>query len=169
MQGPTLAIGVACAAQLRCRLPAMTALPLLRHPSPEVRAAACASAGPSSEIIAVLLELLDDLHESVRLAAAMALAGLGRREARSVLLPLLQRRPTAALIEAIAEIADSETLVLLGRIARTQPALATAAMAALATVENPQAEKILAALQRDRAAAEKSREESPAQPRPTLR
>jgi HEAT repeat protein len=149
LQGPTLAIGAACAARLRCRLPGTAAMALLRHPDPDVRASACPCAGQGSEITSVLLELLDDLHERVRLAAAMALAQRGRREARPILLALLRRRPTADVIDAIAEIADAETLVLLGRIARAQPALAAAAMAALAAVEDPQAEKILAALVRD--------------------
>jgi hypothetical protein len=149
LQGPTLAIGVACAAQLHCRLPKPTAMALLRHQSPDVRADACACAGAGSEITAVLLELLDDRHERVRLAAAMALAQRGRREARPVLLPLLRRRPTPELIEAMAEIADAETLVLLGRIAREQPALAATAKTALEAADDPQAEKILATIARD--------------------
>ena len=73
----------------------------------------------------------------------------GRREARPVLLPLLRRRPTPELIEAMAEIADAETLVLLGRIAREQPALAATAKTALEAADDPQAEKILATIARD--------------------
>jgi hypothetical protein len=51
VQGPTLKVAVRFAAALRCRLSAVTVLPLLRrHADPEVRAIACGLAGPRVDI-----------------------------------------------------------------------------------------------------------------------
>ena len=65
--------------------------------------------------------------------AACLLRRMGRTEARPSLLRLLREVPSAAVIEPISAIADEECLVILGRIARTRPDLADAALAALDT------------------------------------
>ena len=63
--------------------------------------------------------------------AACALSRMGRSEARPVLLRLLLEAPSAAVIDALSVVADEQCLVILGRIARTRPDLADAALAAL--------------------------------------
>jgi hypothetical protein len=57
----------------------------------------------------------------------------------------LQDAPSAAVIDAITAVADEECLVILGRIARTRPDLADAALAALARIGSSRAVKIAAA------------------------
>jgi len=144
VQGPTLATAVAVGARLAATLPGASVLPLLRHADPAVRADACYLARGGPEVIATLLDLMGDLHQHVSEAAACALARLGRTEARPLLIRILKQTPTVRAIEAIAEIADEECIVLLGRIARTASAdLAKAARDALEATEHPRAERLL--------------------------
>ncbi len=60
-----------------------------------------------------------------------ALGRLGRAEARPLLIRLLREAPSAEIIEAVVPVADSDTIVILRRIARTMPDLTAATQAAL--------------------------------------
>jgi hypothetical protein len=71
VQGPTLAVAVTAASQLRVIFPRDIARTLLRNPS--VRAPACACVRPGPDIVATLIELLGDLDHEVSTAAACAL------------------------------------------------------------------------------------------------
>jgi HEAT repeat protein len=142
VQGPTLKVAVRVAAALRCRLSAVTVLPLLRHAGPEVRAIACDLARPRADVNAVLIDLLTDLNANVRTSSACALGRFGRQEARAFLKNILRRAPTPNVIDAIASIADHECIVLLGRIARTRTHLTNVALDALALIDDPLASKI---------------------------
>jgi hypothetical protein len=51
----------------------------------------------------------------------------------------LQEAPSPAVIEAVVPIADDACIVILGRIARNQPALAVAVTAALDDIDTPRA------------------------------
>jgi HEAT repeat protein len=89
---------------------------------------------------------LDDEHRDVASAAACALGRMGRPEARAPLVALLRARPSREVIEAIEPIADEACLVLLGRVARTVPALAACAMDVLASCEHPRAAAVIRAI-----------------------
>jgi hypothetical protein len=65
VQGPTLKVAVRVAAAVRCRLSAVTVLPLLRHADPEVRAIACGLTRPRADVNAALIDLLTDLNANV--------------------------------------------------------------------------------------------------------
>ena len=106
--------------------------------------AACRCVRRGPEAMAILVDLLDDLNEAVQRAASCALGRLGRPEARPPLLRLLREAPAPDVIDAIACVADEECVVLLGRIARSAPDLADAALAALQTIEHPRAERAIA-------------------------
>ena len=64
------------------------------------------------------------------------------------LLRLLREAPSAPVIDSMSSVADEECLVILGRIARTRPDLADAALAALDSVGSSRAVKIAAASRR---------------------
>lgn len=139
VQGPTRKIAVGVAAQLKSALPAETALALLHHADPDVRADACRCTGAWPAAIPVLLDLTADSAGSVRVAAFCALGRLGRREARPALAGLLRDAPSLEIIEAVPRIADEDCVIVLGRIVRTQPALADAARDALEIIDHPRA------------------------------
>jgi HEAT repeat protein len=130
-------------------LPPDRAASLLRHAEPSIRADACRCAPPVPEVVALLVSLLDDLHVAVADAAACALGRMGRPEAAPALSRLIQVRPTAAAIEAIAPIADGNVIVLLGRIARAQPSLADAVLDALDDIDTPQAAAVATSIRRN--------------------
>ena len=67
---------------------------------------------------------------------------MGRTEARPTIKNLLRHAPSPNVIEAAVSIADEECVVLLGRIARTAPALADSALEALESIDHPRAETI---------------------------
>jgi HEAT repeat protein len=146
VQGPTLQDAVSAAARLQAMLQEEVALMLLKHADPAIRAHTCRCVRSSRSIVAVLIDLLDDLNEQVRIAAACALGRMGRPEARVVLRRLLRDQPSPAVIEAVTTIADDECLVLLGRIARRAGDLAPAALEALEATAHPRAERIVAAI-----------------------
>jgi len=148
VQGSGLNNALKAAARLGVGLPANVIVSLLRHEAPEIRAGGCRCAGPSSAAIPLLLELLDDPDHIVAREAACALGRIGRNDARPMLLRLLQHGPSAVVIDAISAIADEECLVILGRIARTTPDLADAALEALESIGSPAAIKIAAASRR---------------------
>jgi hypothetical protein len=138
-------VALGAAATLRAALSAEILRPLLRHADPAIRVEACRCAGSRRELVADLLARLDDPDARVARAAACTLGQMGRVEARPLLLGLLRKEPAAAVIEAVSPIADEECLVLFGRIARTMPALASAALDALDGVDEPRAHVIAAA------------------------
>jgi HEAT repeats len=148
VQGPGLAAALAAAVRLGVRLPAEAAAPFFRDPAPRIRVAACRCVRPSAAVMPLLLALLDDLDGEVARAAACALGRAGRGEARPVLLRLLRESPSAEVIDAAIAVADDECLVLFGRLARTRPDLAEAALAALDSAEAPRAAAIAAAARR---------------------
>ena len=92
----------------------------------------------------LLVDLLDDLHEIVAVAAACALGRAGRIEAQPRLARLLRDDPTADVIDAVSPVADDDCIVQLGRIARTNPVLSGAAVDALDAMDNPRAQAIAA-------------------------
>lgn len=148
LQGPGLTKALRAAAELGSSLPSATLFALLRHDSPEVRAAACGCVGGRSPPAAAqaALELLDDLHANVREAAGCALGRMGRKEARDLLALLLRCKPSAEVIEAIAPIADEESIVLLGRVAREDSGLCPAILDALDAIDHPRANMLAATL-----------------------
>ena len=146
VRGPNLAIAVETAVHLKAKLPPDIALQLLRDDNPLVRANACRCARFHSATLPVLIDLLNDLHAQVGIAAACALGRMGRLEARPILIRLLQEAPNAEMIDATPAVADEECCVLLGRIARDRPPLASLALDALNAIENPRAERIIAGI-----------------------
>jgi hypothetical protein len=142
ISGPGLKIAVTAAAQLKATLPPAVQSSLLRHENPSVRADACRCARATPEIVSVLIDLLEDLHEPVAMEAALALGRMSRPEARPLLLRLLLTAPTEEAIATAAEVADEECIVLIGRIARTVPGLSAAALNALAAIDNPLAARL---------------------------
>ena len=148
VQGPGLKSGVAAAVLLGAILPSNALTILLRHPMPEIRAGACRCAGRAPAAIPLLIELLDDPDHVVAREAACALGLMGRHEARPLLLRLLREQPSAAIIDAVSGVADEECLVVIGRIARTEPDLADAALAALEAIASARAMTIAATARR---------------------
>jgi hypothetical protein len=148
VQGPTLRLAVNTAAQLHSPLSVHLTTLLLRHPDPAVRADACRCVRPAPELIALLVDLLDDLDPAVAKAAACALGQMGRSEGCPALKRLLREEPCAETIEALSAIADEEAMVLLGRIARSTPELAAAALDALEIIDHVRAAKIAGAIRK---------------------
>ena len=75
---------------------------------------------------------------------------MGRGEHRALLLRYLRAEPSAELIDAVVSIADDECVVLLGRIARSIPNLAEAALDALDALDVPRAQKLADDIRRNR-------------------
>lgn len=148
VQGPTLALAVSAAARLAARLPHGELLDLLRASDPSVRADACHCALPHADIVAVLFDLMDDLNPIVRIAATCALGRIGRVEVRRDLIRLLERSPSVDVIEAIGAIADDDVVVLLGRLARTEPTLIDAVLDALEACDSPLSARVAEKLRR---------------------
>ena len=144
VQGPSLQRAVTAAACVGAKLPAVTVLRLLRHDDPQIRAGACGFAQPSPEMVAQLRDLLDDLQQPVRMAAACALGFMGQNEVRPLLTRYLREEPSAELIDAVSAVADEECVILLGRIARTMRGLSAAALDALDAIDHPRASRIAA-------------------------
>jgi HEAT repeat protein len=155
VQGPTRKLAVGIAARLDSALPAKTVLALLQDADPTARADACRCAEGWPAAISVLLDLTEDNDGTVKNSAFCALGRLGRREARPALARLLREAPSLEIIDAIPRIADEDCVIVLGRIVRTQPALADAARDALETIDHPRARQVVAALatERDQPAA----------------
>lgn len=147
VQGPALALAVGTAARIGSSLPADVLRSLLRHPDPGVRAGACGCARRHPELIAVMIDLLEDLNRDVAKSAACALGQIGRTEARPSLIRWLRDAPSEAIIDAVSSIADEECIVQLGRIARTRPALSEVALDALENIDQPRAQATARAIQ----------------------
>jgi HEAT repeat protein len=90
--------------------------------------------------------LAEDPESKVSVAAVCALGRMGRREAGPALARLLRDAPSPEVIEAVPGIADEDCVILLGRIARTRPALADAAREALEMIDHPRARQVTAAM-----------------------
>jgi hypothetical protein len=151
VQGPGLAAALAAAARLGVGLRDELVAPLLRDATPAIRAGACGCARRSPAVMRLLVDLLADADRDVAREAAMALGRMGREEARPALKRLLLEVPSPAVIDAAIGVADEECLVILGRLARTRPELADAALDALDGAESPRAATIAAAARRSQA------------------
>lgn len=143
-EGPGLKVALQEAIRLTSPLPEPLVTNLLRADDPSVRAAAARCVRTWPKCAPLLIELLQDLHEDVRLAAACALGQIGIGAARPVLLDTLGKQPSPEVVEAIAGIPDDEVLVLLGRTARTQQDLAGLIRNVLNSIDHPLAAKIAA-------------------------
>jgi hypothetical protein len=150
VQEATLPIAVNAAARLGSTLTPEALRRLLRHAEPSIRADACRCARPLPDLILILIDLLDDLDRRVAMAAAIALGRMGRIEARPHLKGLLRDDPSDEIIDAVSSIADEECAVLLGRIARSRPALAEAALISLENIDHASAARIAAAIRQGR-------------------
>lgn len=148
VSGPILKIAVNSAARLRARLSEGVLEALLQHADPGIRADACYCSHPFSSVITRLIDLLNDIDEAVARAAACALGQMGRIEARPRIKRLLHKAPTKDVLDAAASIADEETIVLIGRIARAGLSLSSAALDALEAIDNPRASAIAADVRR---------------------
>jgi len=148
VQGPTLQIAVRAAARLGSLLTPDALRRLLRYAEPGIRAGACCCARPLPELISLSIDLLDDLNRTVVASAAFALGRMRRIEARPILKSSLEDDPSEDVIDAVASSADEECLVLLGRIARSNSALADAALNGLEDVDDHRAITIVAAIRR---------------------
>lgn len=146
VQGPTLAAAATAASRLGVIISPEHAPALLRHADPSVRATACACVRAAPEVLAALIELLDDLDREVAIAAACALGRMGRVEALAPLKRGLNERPSPRVIEAVAGVADDDAIVLLARVARARPELAVSALAALDEIDSTRAAKAASAL-----------------------
>jgi hypothetical protein len=146
VQGPGLLAAVMAAARLRATLVADVLQSFLRHAEPGIRAAACGCVCPWPELVPVFVDLLNDLDRHVARSAACALGRMGRIEARPMLTRLLREQPSEDVLDSVAPIADEDGVVLLGRIVRTRPDLAEAALQALEAIDHPRAAVILAAV-----------------------
>ncbi len=146
VEGPNRTRAVEVAARLGARLPVTTLIELMADPDASVRAAACACVGQQLALVPQLLELSHDEASEVRAAAACALGRMGRREALPTLTRLLREDPSAVVIDAVAAVADEDCVILLGRIARTQPDLAELVQDNLAVIAHPRARQLLKSL-----------------------
>jgi hypothetical protein len=134
VQGPTRKVAVNVAAQLKSALPVETILALLHDADPKVRADACRCTGSWPAVLRVLLDLARDSDGDVRVAA------------RQTLVRLLRDAPSVEIIDAIPAIADEDCIILLGRLVRTRPILAAAALDALEMIDHPRAQQVIAAI-----------------------
>jgi len=149
VQGPTLVVAAAAAAQLNAMLPAATLGSLLQHPDPAVRLAGCRCARPIAEVMTLLVGLLGDHDWTVASAAACSLGRLGRSEARPALEKLLREQPSREIVDAVVPIADEDCMVLLRQLARNRPAFAVAVIEALESIDHPRANVIAASVRRE--------------------
>jgi HEAT repeats len=145
VQGPALNLAVNTAARIGSTFPVAVLQSLLWHCDPDIRASACGCARRNPEVISVMIELLGDLNQDVARSAACALGRMGRTEARPLLVKLLREQPSEEVIDAVSSVADEECMIQLGRIARTEPTLADAALDALEDTDHPRADAIATA------------------------
>jgi len=151
--GPTLTTAVGVAAALGVRLSAPIVLECLESPVADIRAAACRCAGPDAAVLNRLEDLLEDLHPDVQAGAAIALGRMGKTSARPVLLRLLRNEPSADALDAIAVVADEDSVVLMGRVMRERPELSEMARQVLEEIEHPLATLVLRSHQSERSCA----------------
>ena len=150
MKARLLAVAIIVASQLGVIFPTDVALALLQNSNPSVRAPACACVRAGYEVVATLIAMLDDPDDEVSIAAACALGRMGRAEAQIRLKRYLTERPSSRVIEAVAEVADDDAIVLLARLGRARPDLAVPIISALEEIDNPRATSAASALIRVR-------------------
>lgn len=148
--GQTMKVAVEAAVRLRAPLSEAVLKSLLAHADPMIRADACRCSRPFPDVIARLLDLLNDTDRTVARAAACALGRMGRTEARPLINDLLRQAPSTDVIEAVASIANDDSLVLLGRIARAGSILSASALDVLEGTDDGRAAAIAAAARRAR-------------------
>jgi HEAT repeat protein len=151
--GPGMRVALTAAAELQCRLPPSRVAEGLGSDDPAVREAACRCARGGAEVVAVLVDLLTDLHVRVVQAAAMALGRMGRREGHAVLLELLRTAPSNEVVGALAGIAEDDDWVRLGRTALRVPELAVRVLEVLEESDEPRALAVAEGVRRRIAAA----------------
>ena len=139
VQGPTLATALTVAAQLGVVLPQDVASSLLRNPDAAVRTAACGCVRAGHEIIAALVSMMADPDVEVAVASACALGRVRRIEALPRLKIYLAERPSSRIVEALAQVADEESIVLLARVGRARRELTNSVIFALEEIESPKA------------------------------
>jgi hypothetical protein len=148
VRGPGVRVALEAASGLGCRLPPDKVAAYLRDDDPAVREAACRCARGGAEIIAALIDLLSDLHESVMHATAQTLGRMGRREGGVVLTRMLRTAPSAEVVGALAGIAEDDDWVLLGQTAMRFPELAQLVLEVLEESEAPRAIAVAEGLRR---------------------
>lgn len=139
VQGPSMRTAVAAAARLKIVLPGDTISDLLQHDDGQLRANACRCAPRDPKAMPGLVACLQDHKPEVRHSAACALGRWGRQEALAPLTKLLQLAPTVDVIDAVTSVANEDSVILLGRLARTRPDLKDAALGALDAIDHPTA------------------------------
>jgi len=144
--GQALKIALDTAARLRARLSEGVLRSLLAHADPVIRADACRCSRPFPDVIARLIDLLNDSDPTVARSAACALGRMGRIEARPIINDLLRQAPSTDVIDAAASIANDDSLVLLGRIARAGSSLSASALDVLEEMDDARAAAIAAAV-----------------------
>lgn len=143
IEGPGLRRALAAAVVLKACLPADIVLASLSDSEPEMRALACHCARFWPQAVPRLIELLDDLHADVADAAAVTLGEMGRNEAKSHLMRLIQTAPSVKVVDALVAIADDNCFVLLGRVAQKHADLYPMICQALSEVDHPRAVTVL--------------------------
>ena len=146
VQGPNLAVALGAAAQLGAILSDDVSRVLLQHAEAAIRADACRCVRRALDFVPALARLLDDVDRAVVRSAACTLGQMGRPEARLTLKNLLRDDPSSDVIDAVSSVADEDCVVLLGRIARSIPSLADAALDALDNADHPRAAAVAAAI-----------------------
>jgi hypothetical protein len=125
-------VAMSAADRLGAAFPPDSLLDLLGHDDPAVRADACRCARPTARCWRGLSNCWTTTLALVRIAAACALGRVGRAE-------------------ALAEIADEDAIILLGRKARASPDLAQPIIEALDGRDDPLGLKVAEGLWRERA------------------
>jgi hypothetical protein len=64
---------------------------------------------------------------------------MGRVEARDALKRSLHEKPSPRVIDALAEVADEDAIVLIARLGRKRPDLAPGILSALDEIDHPKA------------------------------
>ena len=149
MVGPGLLNALVAAARLGSVLAHEAMISLFRSDDDAIRAAACRLVRGRPGEVAQIRLMLTDRSPRVRLAAACCLGGLGHQDVRPALLAAADLSPTLEVIEGLAGVIDSDTVVRLGRVARLAPEWREAILAVLDDCDLPSATKIAAGLRVD--------------------
>ena len=139
-------VAVQAAAEARLTVPSEFLQPSLRHPDPDVRAAAFRLSHQAGLPADLLRTGLGDPSAVVRREAAIALGLRGLADARTFLLDELERQPSDMLIMALAAIGDDDVIVHLGRCATTHPAHKDLIADLLEEMDDPKALAVAARL-----------------------
>lgn len=143
VQGEARKKAVRIAAEQGGALPIELLESILQVDDPALRRDGCRLARRWPSLVPLLVGLLDDIDSDVQIAAACALGDMGWQGARPLLLRLLRSVPSSEVIDTVVGVADEQCIVELGRLARSETALAAAALAALQAIDHPLAEKLV--------------------------